>query len=463
MRCDDSMSEIDAAADRSALVPGTHRLIRTVDRAEGPFSGALVSHDDGVAVCVDTAELSGWGGWAFSDADHVCGVIDVLRRADGHDALVPWCPQRVETFLGRRQAADLPLAPGELGTLVASLLRGARELDAGSASAVGDWWLTGDGRPLFVHGEGGEARARTAALVERVIEHTGDRATVRVLEEIVAALRERRHHADDDVRWEEHLFTVAAPRALRIDVFAPERAADLGSRRVAQSMPETRRSSRRRERSTLGRERLDVLRSDLTERWHALLSHVSPPGRGESEADSKTEARLPTKGRRRPLIFAGSLAAVVLIVGLMWPEGAETEPANAAQSPPESSRNVAAVPESAQETAPVEEPSPPVVDGADALAAVPALLDGLASCTEAGAETCPEVLVDGAEAPADGLIAQGPDASSASLVDDYGDVAVVKLVPVDENDADAEKMLVLERHEQKWLVRDIYDVAHQPD
>src|SRR5690606_35603853 len=116
-------------------------------------------------------------------------------------------------------------------TLVASLLRGVREIGDGAADAVGEWWLTGDGRPLFVHGAGGSARARTAGLVERVLDHTSDRATVRVLEEIVSALRERRHHADDDARWESQLFATAAPRALRLDVFAPERAEDVAPHR----------------------------------------------------------------------------------------------------------------------------------------------------------------------------------------------------------------------------------------
>ena len=483
------MTEMEAAADRSALVTGAHRLIRAVDSAEGPFSGALISYGDGVAVCVDTAELSGWDGWAFSEADHICGVIDLRRRADGHDALLPWCTQRVETFLGRRRVADIPLTPGELGTLVASLLRGIRELTGASDSPVGEWWLTGDGRPLFVHGDGGDARARTAALVERVVDHTNDRATLRVLEEILTALRERRHHADDDVRWEEHLFTVAAPRALRLDVFAPEKAADLVPRRTLQLEPVDRRSSRRRARSSTeragARSTLEAIRAEFRERSQALLSRLPRRDRGVDSGRAPNETRDPKRSRRRPLILAGSLAAVVLVVGLMWPEGSEPDPASAAAR--ESAEDVATEPDSgtepdseiepdsatapdsdtvsdvAPEKAPVESPSPPPpVDGEDALVAVPILLDAVSACAAAGAEACPDALAGGLATPADGLVTHGAEASSATLVDDYGDVVVVKLAPVHADGTVAEQMLVLERQEQKWLVRDIYDVAHQP-
>ncbi len=482
VRCDEAMTEMDAATDRSALVPGAHRLIRAVDSSEGPFSGALVSHGDGVAVSVDTAALTGWDGWAFSGAAHVCGVIDLRRRVDGQDALLPWCTQRVETFIGRRRIADVPLSAGEIGTLVASLLRGARELTDGSETAAGDWWLTGDGRPLFVHGDGGDARARTASLVERVVGHTNDRATIRVLEEIVAALRDRRHHADDDMRWEEHLFTVAAPRALRLDVFAPEKAADLPSRRPTHPEADVSRSSFRRTRGFSERSRirlmLDALRTELRERSEGLVSRLSRGGKEEEPARNRTPARSegerrvpgvrrsPKRSRRRPLILAGSLAAVVLIVGLMWPEGSEPDPASAAQGTRESAapdRSTAADTTTVPETDPVATLSAPPPDAEDALGVVPVLLNAVAACAETRAESCPDALADGLGVPVDGLVAQGVGASTVTLVDDYGDVAVVKLAPVDADSTAREQMLVLERREQKWLVRDIYDVAHQPE
>ncbi len=56
------------------------------------------------------------------------------------------------------------------------------------------------------------------------------------------------------------------------------------------------------------------------------------------------------------------------------------------------------------------------------------------------------------------------------LVDEYGDVAVVRLgapvaAPGEEGEGEPaapEQMLVLVRQDEKWLVRDVYGVADQP-
>ncbi|MGO1507175.1 MAG: hypothetical protein ACTHZW_03025 [Microbacteriaceae bacterium] len=474
------MTETDAAVDRSVLVPGAHRLIRSVDRDEGPFAGALVGYEDGVAVCVDAADLSGWGGWTHSDGEHVCGVLDLRRRPDGHDALLPWCTERVETFVGRRRTADALLAPGELGTLVASLLRGIREIGPDAAQADGDWWLTGDGRPLFVHGAGGGARARTAALVERIAGHTSDRATGRVLTEIVTALREHRHHDDDDARWEEQLFAIAAPRALRLDVFAPEKAADLATRRSTRLELGTDQRTRghaardRGERAdgNGGRLRVRAAIDGLIEHSRALWARLRPAASTKAGTEPQTEPPQrggPTRSRRRPLMIAGSLAVVVLVVGLLWPEGQKDEPAVAAQTEnalptTEPAETPAAAPSA--EPSPAESPAEAADDpeaADDALTATPGLLDAVAACVEVADATCAEALAEGAAVPADGLVVQGAGASTASLIDDYGDVAVVKLTPGESAEGAAEQMIVLERRELKWLVRDVYDVAHQPN
>ncbi|WP_292776054.1 hypothetical protein [Microbacterium sp. UBA6741] len=41
------------------LVPGAHRVVRTLDATEGPFPGTLVTNGDGVAVRVEAAALGG--------------------------------------------------------------------------------------------------------------------------------------------------------------------------------------------------------------------------------------------------------------------------------------------------------------------------------------------------------------------------------------------------------------------
>ncbi|MGP6176980.1 hypothetical protein ACTU6U_06725 [Microbacterium sp. A196] len=466
------MTEIAAPSDSSALVPGVHRRVRTVDGGEGPFSGALVVYEDSVAVCIDTQELSEWGGWAYSDTEHVCGILDVRRRRDGHDALLPWCTQRVETFLGRRRAANALLAPGELATLTASFLRGLRELGDAASDGIGDWWLTGDGRPLFVHGDGGAARSRTGGLVERLTAHTNDRATLRILDEMQSALRERRHHHDDDVRWEGELFAIAAPRALRTDIFAPEKASDVQSRRALRPGTEMRRPLRRSLRESRTSQRawrklLTTLRGLAGSSHDGAMSLLHRRTEGKPRGAAATPRTGPPPTRKRALIVAGALAGLVLVVGLMWPEGQDPEAAQASQSTPKSTPDAEVPPPAAEEQGgaeteePQEEPSPAVEE--QALDAVPAMLQSIAACAEARLESCPQALSAGVAVPAAGPVSHGPDGSTAELVDDYGDVAVVRLTPIDANAESSGQILVLERDRQKWLVRDIYDVAHQPD
>ncbi|WP_426182986.1 hypothetical protein [Microbacterium sp. TWP3-1-2b2] len=478
------MNETDAAADRASLVPGVHRLIRAIDGKDGPFSGTLVAFDETVAVCVDAEQLGGWAGWAFSGSEHVCGVLDIRRRADGHDALLPWCTQHVETFLGRRDASDSPLAPGELGTLVASLLRGVRELGP-DADVVGDWWLTGDGRPMFVHGEGGSASARTAALIERLARRQADRATVRVLEEASAALRQPRHPVGDDRRWEEHLFARAAPRALQLDVFAPERASDITPRLVAADVSaqesesgrrrrragenrttalkgtawrsdRDRSRSRRRQERTQQEERsnrrrmLDGLRRRersvpdtsgvlraLADRARTRLERLreGPVVRRRPEHDA-ARAQPPRPSRRRSVLVAGSLGAAVLIGGLLWPSDPGETPAEASSQKvqePDGSDGGAASGEDA-EVPPTSNPDPvpsePQSESGAALDALPALLEAVSVCARDAVEHCADAVAEGARTPSDGVAVLGPSGSTATLVDDYGDVAVIRLTPI---------------------------------
>src|SRR5690606_30304311 len=67
--------------------------------------------------------------------------------------------------------------------------------------------------------------------------------------------------------------------------------------------------------------------------------------------------------RRRPLILAASAAAIVLVAGMMWPDGQESEPADAATSAVEhDGRRAAGEPR----TEPSEAPEPDASDMPDA-------------------------------------------------------------------------------------------------
>ncbi|MBQ3358649.1 MAG: hypothetical protein IJG47_07095, partial [Microbacterium sp.] len=126
------------------LVPDAHRVVRSLDAAETPFGGLLVTRGEGVAVQVDAGALAGWAGWAFAGAEHVAAPLDVVRRRDGHDVLLPWCTERVTSLLARRHVVDEHLSLGECSTLVASVLRGIDELGEPGARESGTWWVTGE-------------------------------------------------------------------------------------------------------------------------------------------------------------------------------------------------------------------------------------------------------------------------------------------------------------------------------
>ncbi|HWI30782.1 MAG TPA: hypothetical protein VNT50_04785, partial [Microbacterium sp.] len=138
-----------------------YRPVRAIVPPETPIGGILSRAGDDIVVLVDAGELTAWPGWGFTDAQHVLAPLDLARRAGGHDAVLPWCSERVDVFLGRRRAASAPLGGGEIVTLAVSALRGAAEAHSGrggdAPSPTGAWWLTDAGCPVFVHAESGDA------------------------------------------------------------------------------------------------------------------------------------------------------------------------------------------------------------------------------------------------------------------------------------------------------------------
>jgi hypothetical protein len=166
-------------------------------------------------------------------------------------------------------------------------------------------------------------------------------------------------------------------------------------------------------------------------------------------------------------VVAGALGAAVLIVGLLWPSDGGDAPAEASSQKvqaPAGSDGAAGdgeghgVPPTPH---PAPSPSDLSLDAGAALDAVPALLDAVDTCIRNAVEHCADAVAEGARTPSNGVASLGSSASTATLVDDYGDVAVIRLTPTEAEIA--EQMIVLERRNDIWLVRDVYDVAHQPD
>lgn len=89
---------------------------------------------------------------------------------------------------------------------------------------------------------------------------------------------------------------------------------------------------------------------------------------------------------------------------------------------------------------------------------VTALLDARQSC--AGDPQClDEVQEDPALAVPAGVVDLPSDERRATLVDEFGDVGVVR---VDAADGSAAQLVVVAARDGKWLLRDVYDAAQQP-
>jgi hypothetical protein len=484
------MADVEIEDRGTALLPGTHRVVRVLDSTDGPFAGALVTRGDGVAVRVDAASLAGWVGWRFAGAEHVAGPVDVIRRADGHDALLPWCTDRVLGFLVRRTAAGSALSSGECSTLVVSLLRGLDELGAGAAGVqTGMWWLTDGGRPILVFGDGDDPRSGAAEIVERLAEDSGDKALSRLLTGVqrglVKALPQPRVPQRVLEEWEKELLAIAAPRPISRESHAPERARDVARAtfdvegRLAPS-----RATRRGERSASPHHRkttspIAVCVGALRSAGAAVRKRL-PRRTGASGArrTARAAAGADSRGassRRRPALLVGGVAALAVFVGgLLWPadEPAESADVVRATAPPaQSSSPASASPSATDEGAETDAAPSAPADGGGPQAAATALLALVAECSVAEDRVCADAVAEGSAGVVDALGTLGERTPTVELVDEYGDVAVIRLGSADglpeggdEQAAPAaEQMMVLVRQNDKWLVRDVYGVADQPE
>jgi len=449
-----------------ALTPGAHRAIRMVDAQESAYAGELITDGERRAVRVD-AETVSEQLWAMAGAEHVAGVRDVLRRADGHDAVLPWCTDRIEVLLGRREVAESALSAGETVTLVGSMLRGIVEV--GDRDVTGQWWLTDETRPVFAPGEGVACAESAVALIARVREGCADRAMSRLLDEISVAARDPRVVGRSIERWERELMELAAPRSLVREVAAPERVVAIDAHAV--------RLRQDADLLTPQPTALHRVTDRLLEAAHGAVALVRTRlGRRRGAAVSPGRAgRPPDRAPRgRMLILGGTAAALVLVGGLIWPtpeqDSAATEQttgiaaataSSTADPTPPVTDQATPVPDAGhgQDTAVPGTPMPEaVIDGSVEQRAA-ALLTRVVACARAGDAVCADAVVDGSGGAVQQRLA-GTDAQrTITAVEDYGDVAVLRLGPSGER---GEQMLVLVMQKDRWLVRDVYDVANQP-
>ncbi|WP_110588780.1 hypothetical protein [Microbacterium suaedae] len=452
------MTRAAHVASRTDPLGADVRRIRRVASPDAPYSAMRAVVSGETALLVDIDEMRGWAGWRCAGAQHLLAPLDIVRRVDGHDLLLPDVREPVVRACGARERVGEGWHRGEAVTLIVSGLRGVVEAEERSLAGdeTGVWWIAGDGRPVFAFSAGpgaGETIVEaTRSLVRRVANACDDRVIARAADEALVAL-ERPHGLErrlDEI--EGALFDAAAPRPL---VGAePLRNGAPREMRVCEGEPDdaavgmldrVRRAVERHVDGNIASLVADAARSfvrraathgrgGIRRRQGGDHPGAGPRGRLEPERDRS--------GRKRIAVVGALAAGAVMVVGVAWPSERGELP-------------TAGVPERASTPspmAPTVAPTPTVtptasgedlaIAGDDPVQAAGALLAQQGEC----AEEC--------SAPAE-LSLEGAAADprrTLSLVDDYGAVA---LLSVDAPGVERQ-LLVLERSDSAWRIRELY-------
>jgi len=299
-----------------------YRAIRTVrEREDAPWPGILARDAGGDAWLLVDAEVLGptWGGWEAPPDGHVLAPLDVARRADGHDVVLPVCSERLEDFV-RRRSGRVPLSRGEAVTLGVSLLRGCAQISARPDTA-GEWWLAESGRPVLATDRSARRAFEASATVLAQVKV--DPSAQRLWESALRAVSAERTSMHELAAAEEALFAIAEPEPLGTVTLTP--------RSAAESAPHAREQNRAAEQPAPDAPSRSI--------WQTLIAGVDDD---LADTVSRTTTALwrrlrPKEGaatagkRRAPWVVGGGVAVAVLSAGLLWPSstGAETRPSSA--------------------------------------------------------------------------------------------------------------------------------------
>ncbi|MFS0793904.1 hypothetical protein [Microbacterium sp. 1P10AE] len=335
----------------------------------------------------------------------------------------------VAGYLHRRRRSAFALTTGEAATLAIGVVRGCAA--APSRAAGGEWRLTAEGRPVLEDHPGG------ADIVT---------ATVAVLDELVSLV-------DADVRpgfarlrdgvltdpppaWDisvRRLLSVVEPRPLVLGPLTPvadeelSRGAHEDSREGAETLLDRLRDAVRRVSP-----RALLVGVGVTVALVVGATVISQPA-APADARNGSGASLssPSAGRS-----PGADETVMPIA----PGGVATAGPEPAPEGPEAARI---------STPPSETSVPP--DG-DVRTAALALLRTLASCAD---DDCSSALWE--SRPPEALAPLDPTGAELDVIDDFGGVAVVRLTGDEQT-----QYVTLVRHNDRWLVRSLEEVADQP-
>lgn len=392
---------------------------------------------DVTAVAVPLIDLEGWEGWPYSQAQHVAGAYDIALFENGFHALFPWCTLVVEKLIAKRHTAGDDLATGEAATLAISVLRGMAELGDGVGRVRGEWWLTHDSRPVFVVGRGLEAAVASAQLFGQLAQTSSDRCFARVVAQMRDAAAQPRTMVRDIERWESEILECAATQPLRTEVI--DRSPYAGAASAIVSEVAHARSS--------AAEAVRALRMPQPENPVSSVEKASPVKDALRELARRvapfTEPLKKLVGgegrsRNRRVAVAASAAGLVLLLGVLWPTNSDAQadefvPIPIAGESPESTKE-SQVPE-------------------DPMSAFVRVIAQARQCVVTGDEECSGAIAGDSDVPATELVRIADMHVETSLADDFGDVAVIRLESID-----TEHVVVLMRTNERWLVRDVYQL-----
>lgn len=437
---------------------GPYRAIRAVRaREDGPWPGVLVRTPAGDTFVLVDADVLGaqWRGWDAAADGHVLAPTDIARRLHGHDVVLPVCAERLEEFV-RRRATRMPLSPGEAVTLGVSVLRGCAQI-ANAPDTTGEWWLDDAGRPVLATDAVTQRALDAAATVLEGV-HV-DPAAERTWGTALRAVTAERLSVRELEAAEEALFAIATPEPLSTVSLSPHSAAE--SARRVQAVAHA------------GGAMDESGEAAPPSMWRSLLAGVDNDlADSVSRATTAVWRRLrpsdrPERARRRraPWLVGGAVAAAILAGGALWPTAsgvATEEPAEvtATAAPGQTTEGTGAEPASTPTGLPDSPASDaPAAAPADLAQVAGALLDARLACK--GASGCvDDVVMDAAVLPG-GAIDLPSGGRQVTLLDDFGDIAVLRVDAAD--GAVASQMVVIVRRNEKWLLRDVSDVAQQPE
>ncbi|OWP22146.1 hypothetical protein CBF90_08005 [Microbacterium sp. AISO3] len=434
----------------SADVPAP---LRRVAPPDAPFPGEILASPHGAVYRVAATRVP-HEMWSARSGGHLLAPDDVDRVADETLVILPLLRARL---CGADAAFDL--TSGQAVTLVVSVLRGAVDA-ARSEWRTGEWWSTSDGRPVLVPtgARGWEISSRTvlgripdAALSPDIRQRVGDALADRITLPFAAP------------GLEDDLFAVASPEPF---VIAPPMGLHRPSGGAAGESPSADAAvvARSAAAGLVDGELMGRVSTAIAGTRAALQHATGLLSRQRRRPERSGEAA--SAGRRRVMWVALAAVGATVAIGLSLPYGRGGDQGSAGDVPAseaeEQPRAEAGSPDpSAGGDAPGDDRSSPS-SRVETPPTDPDLrvVDDLADCLRSDDPACRAAVLERPDAALPEGIATADAPREVRLLDDLGGVEVVRVD--DPSGERPSQIVVVVTHDEKRLVRDVYDVADQP-